>query len=129
MHRMALSRLKRAPMFQVLPLHSCFPECVVVMFVFRCKRCQINTIKERTKAISALEREISKYVEEGKEVGGCAAVWTAPSVPLDLVQDFIYILAVAAKRVRTSRNQQSAARGRETQREGQQRDGNHPPGY
>lgn len=54
------------------------------MFVFCCKLSQINAIKERAKAVSALEREISKYVEEGKdeykEVGGSAAVLTAPSV-------------------------------------------------
>lgn len=42
------------------------------MVAFCCK--QVNAIKERAKGVSALEREISKYVEEGKdeykEVGG-----------------------------------------------------------
>lgn len=92
------------------------------------ERCQINAINEKAKAVSALEREISKYVEEGKdeykEVRGLST-----SVSFGLFRGFAYICAVAAKRVRTSRNQQSAARGREAQREGQQRDGNHPPGY
>lgn len=107
------------------------------LFVFGCNLGQINAIKERAKAVSALEREISKYVEDGKdeykEVGGSAAAFSTTSGPFWLLQDFLFffffILATAAKRVRTSRNQQSAARGRETQRDGQQGDGNHPPGY
>lgn len=67
-----------------LHVSTCLPECGVVTFVFCCKLWQVNAIKERAKAVSALEREISKYVEEGKdeykEVGGSAAVLTAPSV-------------------------------------------------
>lgn len=34
---------------------------------FSFKLCQISAIKERTKALSALEREISKYVDEGRD--------------------------------------------------------------
>lgn len=55
-------------------MSTCLTECVAVALVFSCKLCQINAIKERAKAVSALEREIGKYVEEGKdeykEVGG-----------------------------------------------------------
>lgn len=55
-----------------LQVCTCLPESVVAMVAFCCK--QVNAIKERAKGVSALEREISKYVEEGKdeykEVGG-----------------------------------------------------------
>lgn len=76
MHRMVVFNSKRARVLPVLsvpaPDHLFFR--MWCCHVFCCKLCQINAIKERVKAVSALEREISKYAEEGKdeykEVGG-----------------------------------------------------------
>lgn len=116
-------------MFPRLCLHAraWFPECVVIL-VFCCKLCQVNAIKERAKAVSELENEITKYVDEGKDEYKEVA-FLLHSDCLSLVEDFSDGVAVAAKRVGASRNPRSAARGRETEREGRQRDGKHPPGH
>lgn len=92
------------------------------------KLCQINAIKERTKALSALEREISNYVDEGRDEYKEVAAWLHPCF-FQLVDKCIHPLVFAEQRGGASRNQRSAARGGETQRQGRQRDGNHPPGY
>lgn len=75
-----------------------------VLSCFLCfKLGQINAIKERAMVFSALEGEISKYVEEGrdeyKEVRVCCSL-----VSFQLFEEFIHLLVVAAQRIGASRN-------------------------